>query len=130
MPLAIDTSDPVNPCYREGVTVCTGDHTNNIFWREGAPGYPGQCILDQMDFEQVFIVLQRVPNAGDHIRRITNNQKLLTLANEVPIAGSEQADDQKAADLINKGRGPISNTIPYYTVMFGNTGGNITGRQR
>ncbi len=123
MPLAIDNSDPIN--YVNCPTKCTGDHTNNMFWREGAPGYPGQCILDVMDFEQLFIVLQRVPNAGKHLRRITNDTAILTLAREVRLADSEQADDQRAADLINKGRGKGAGTLPFYTVLRGNLGGNI-----
>lgn len=127
MPLAIDNSDPINLTGQNGcplVSKCTGNHTNNIFWREGAVGYPGQCILDSMDFEQLFIVLQRVPHAGDHLRRITNDPVLLQFANEVKLADSELADDQKAADLLNKGCGKTG-TLPFYTVLKGNSDGSI-----
>ena len=127
IPLAVDNSDPINTTGINGcplVSVCTGDHSNNIFWREGAPGYPGQCILDSMDFEQLFVVLQRVPQAAEHLRRITSDQRLLKFANEVPLADSELADDQKAADLINKGRGNTG-TLPFYTVLRGNSDGTI-----
>ena len=122
-PLAIDNSDPINQ--PNCPTKCTGDHTNNMFWREGAPGFPGQCILDQMDFEQLFVVLQRVPSAAEHLRRITSDEKLLTLAREVKLADSELADDQKAADMVNKGRGTGAGTLPFYTVLRGNSDGSI-----
>lgn len=125
-PLAIDNSDPINK--PNCPTKCTGDHTNNIFWREGAPGFPGQCILDQMDFEQLFVVLQRVPQAAADLRRITNDPKLLTLANTIPLSVSYQEDDQRAANMINKGRGTGAGTLPYYTVLRGNVGGNVLGK--
>lgn len=121
-PLAIDNSDPVTPpgC----CTACTGDHQNNMFWREGAPGYPGHCLLDQMDYMQVFVALQRIPKAREDLLRITDNKKLIRLAKTTRLSESYQADDQRVADRIN------ANTLPFYTVMYGNTGGNVTGRPR
>ncbi len=123
IPFSIDNSDQINPC--PSVSKCTGNHVDNMFWREGAPGYPGQCILDQMDFEQLFLVLSRVPLAGDHLRRITNDPVLIRLANETKLTIPEQADNQRAADMINKGRGTGAGTLPYYTVLRGNSGGDI-----
>jgi len=117
-----NNSDEVNPY--PGTTVCNGQTQGNIFWRRGAPGYPGQCILDQMDFEQLISVLQRVPNAAEHLRRITNDPKLLQLANEVPLISPESDELQKSAKLINHGI-PGANTLPYYTVIRGNSGGDI-----
>ena len=131
MPLAIDNSDPINPtsdCFGF-VSKCTGNHSNNMFWREGAPGYPGQCILDQMDFEQLFLVLSRVPTAGEHLIRITNDPVLLRLARETKLGIPEYEDDQRAADMINKGKGTGAGTLPYYTVIGGNVDGSIIGKK-
>ncbi len=126
--LAIDNSDPVNPT-PNCCTKCTGDHTNNVFWRTGAPGFPGKCILDELDFAQLFLVLERYPGAKKDLLRITDDPVLIQLANETKPAGTELEDDQKAADMINKGRGKGPGTLPYYTIMHGNTDGSITGRR-
>ncbi len=109
----------INPCY-QSCTVCTGNHFENIFWRMGAPGFPGQCILDQMTYDQLYAVIQRVPIAREHLERITSDPKILRFARETPTLISEQEDDNRAADMINKGGSTGANTLPFYTSLRGN----------
>jgi hypothetical protein len=61
-------------------TLCTGDTSNNIFFVPRAPGFPGRCVLDELTFEQVESVLQRVPCAKKDLMRITDDPILLAMA--------------------------------------------------
>ena len=121
----IDMEDPVNPRPYECGSICTGDNTNNMFWRPGAEGFPGQCILDEMTFGQVFAVLQRHPQAADHLRRITDNETLLMMANNVKLVESEIVSNQRVMDRIN----PNPVTGAYYRLLRGNLDGT-PGRGR
>jgi hypothetical protein len=116
-------SDPVNP-YPSTQTVCNGDNTNNMFWRPGAEGFPGQCILDEMTYGQVFAVLQRHPKAAEHLLRITDDETLVAMANTVPLIESEIVSNQKVVDRLN-----ANTTTRYYTLFRGNIDGT-PGRGR
>lgn len=111
---SISLEDNVNDNYQT-CTVCTGSTANNIFFVDG------QCRLDQMTYEQVWLVLKRVPGAADHLRRITSDPKLIRMANETKTLAQDQAEEQAAHDRINKG----PNSLPFYTVLRGNSGGGF-----
>ena len=119
-------SDPVNPHPATCGSVCTGDHTNNMWWRPGAEGFPGQCILDEMTFGQVYAVLQRHPRADEHLLRITQDETLVTMANNVPLVESEIVSNEVATRRIN-----ANTTTKYYTLFRGNVDGTPgPGRSR
>lgn len=100
-------------------TICTGNTADNIWFEPGPPGFPGKCKLDLMTYEQVYRVLQTVPCAKEHLLRITTDKCLLRLANTTKLIVPPQEDNWHAAKIIN------DNTLPYYTVLRGNVGGNV-----
>lgn len=104
--------DDVNPCYQT-CTVCTGDKANNIWYVNG------QCRLDQLTYAQVYYILQKVPRAKEDLIRITNDPNLIRLANETKPINQDEIDDRRAEKLIN------GNTLPFYTVLRGNTDGSV-----
>lgn len=114
-------SDDVNP-EKGKCTVCDGDRTDNIWFEPGPPGFPGRCILDELTFEQVYYVLQRVPQAKPDLLRITSDPVLIQLANDSRLITDEIESGQKATDLINR-----QGTLPFYTLMRGNLDGSIIG---
>ncbi len=117
----ISMSDDVNPERGSGkCTVCDGDKTDNIWFQPGPPGFPGRCILDELTFEQVYYVLQRVPQAKPDLLRITSDPVLIQLANDSRLVTDEIESNQKAADMINK-----QGTLPFYTLMRGVIDGSI-----
>ena len=99
-------------------TVCDGDTSNNIWFQPGPPGYPGKCKLDLMTYGQVHRVLQRVPCAKRDLLRITTDQCLIRLANTTPLIVPPQEDNRVAQQRL------LRNSLPYYTVLRGNTGGD------
>lgn len=109
----VDMNDDVNP-NPQSCTVCTGDTANNIFFVNG------RCKLDQMTYEQVYFLLQRVPRAKADLMRVTNDPTLLSLAREARPSNQDQLDDQRAQKIIN------GNTLPMYNVFKGNPNGNVT----
>lgn len=116
-----DMEQEVNP-NKNCCTVCSGgpeDNKKNIWFQCRAPGFAGRCILDEMTYQQVYDVLLRSPSASRDLQRITKDPKLLSLAREVKLEMTDQEDAEQAAKLIN------ANSLPYYTVMRGNTGGDI-----
>ena len=104
--------DDVNPNYQT-CTVCNGDTTNNV-WFAG-----GKCKLDQLTFEQVYFVLQKNPKAKADLLRITTDPTLIQLANETRPINQDAIDDRRAEKIIN------GNTLPFYTVLRGNTDGSV-----
>lgn len=98
-------------------TVCTGDTECNIWFEPGPPGYPGKCKLDLMTYEQVHRVLQRVPYAKAQLLKITSDECLIRLANNTKLIVPPQEASQLVERRLN------ANTIPYYTVLRGNTDG-------
>lgn len=104
--------DRVNENYQK-CSVCTGDKTDNVWYVNG------QCRLDQLTYDEVAYVLAKNPKSRGDLLRITNDPRLIRLANEVRPANQEQIDDQRAAKLIN------SNTLPFYNVLRGNLDGSI-----
>lgn len=100
-----------------GCTVCTGSTSGNIWFQPGPPGYPGKCKLDLMTYEQVFRVLQRVPCAKAHLLRITTDECLVRLANHTKLVMPPQEASQMVERRLN------ANSLPYYTVLRGNTDG-------
>jgi hypothetical protein len=111
-------SEPVNP-RPNCCSVCTGDTSCNIWFEPGPPGFPGKCKLDLLTYDQVYAVLQRVPQAKADLMRITNDPCLLALARETSLIEPQADDDQRAADRIN------ANPLPYYTFFRGNIYGDI-----
>lgn len=109
--------DKVNPDW-PATSLCTGDRTNNIWFKPGPPGFQGQCKLDTMTYDQVIAVLERVPCAKRDLLRITNDVCLVRLANEVKLVEPVQESNQRVQDRLNR------NSLPYYTVFRGNTGGD------
>lgn len=113
-----DMQECVNPD-KNCCTKCTGDTKCNIWFTLRAPGFPGRCVLDEMTYDEVFDVLRRNPNAADDLMRITNDPKLLSLAREVKLSQTDQDDAEQAAKRLNQ------NTLPYYTVLRGNSDGTV-----
>lgn len=100
-------------------TLCTGETADNMFFRQGPPGYPGKCLLDELTYDQVYFILQRVPQAKSHLERITRDPKLLELARTTPLIMSDiEADDISRRRL-------DANSLPYYTLLKGNLGGGF-----
>mgnify|MGYP001298665663 CR=1 FL=1 len=118
-PYGVVLEQDVNP-NKNRCTMCSGDTSNNIWFQPGPPGYPGKCKLDEMTFEQVWIVLLRVPQAKKDLLRITENADLLTLASQTSLIQDPIEDDKKVDYLINK-----QNTLPYYTLLRGNIDGSV-----
>jgi hypothetical protein len=120
----IDMSDPVNPHPSCGSMCGLGDHSGNMWWRPGAEGFPGQCILDELTFGQVFAVLQRHPQAADQLRQITTNETLLMMASNVRLIESEIVSNERVTRKLN-----ANTTTRYYTLFRGNVDGT-PGRGR
>lgn len=108
----LNMGDDVNPD-PHGCTVCTGDTKENIFFVEG------RCKLDQMTYDQVYFLLQRVPRAKDDLVRITRDPTLLLLARDARPSNQDDIDSRRMEKLIN------GNSIPLYTALKGNPTGNI-----
>lgn len=115
--LDIDFTAACNPNPR--CTLCTKDKINNIFCVPRAPGYPPRCILDEMTYEQVYEVLQRVPGAKRDLIKITDDPILLKLAETTRL----RTPPQDAADRLQKKMN--ANSLPFYTVMRGNFDGHV-----
>jgi hypothetical protein len=98
-------------------TVCNGDTECNIWFEPGPPGHAGKCKLDLMTYEQVHAVLSRYPCAKAHLLRITSDPCLIRLANTTKLRMAEIESNKMCTDRIN------ANTLPYYTVLRGNTDG-------
>jgi hypothetical protein len=108
--------DPVNPDPAH-CTLATGDTTNNIFFVPRAPGYPPRCVLDELTYEQVAIILQRVPCAKADLMRITDDQILLEMARDSRLIESPLDEDERMRKKMHE------NTLPIYTVLNGNFDG-------
>lgn len=121
----LDMLDPVNPHPSCG-SICNGNTENNMFWRPGAEGYPGTCILDEMTYEQVWAVLRRHPWAKRDLLAITDDETLVAMANSVELVESEIEFNKKATDRLN-----ANTTTRYYTLFRGNVDGTPgPGRSR
>jgi hypothetical protein len=103
--------EDVNP-NKNCCTVCTGDKTDNVWYVNG------KCKLDELTYEQVWIVLLRNPNAKADLQRITSDPTLLQLAANTSLIQDEIESDQQAAKRIN---GPA----PYFYAIKGNIAGSI-----
>jgi hypothetical protein len=113
---------PINPNHN-CCTKCTGSTANNMFWQPGPPGYPGKCKLDLMTYGQLFAVLTRTPQARKDLLAITDDPTLVALANTTPVTESDWEDGARVMKRLG------ANSLPYYYVMRGNTGGDV-GRSR
>jgi len=114
--IPMDMQDVVN-ANPYSSTVCDRNTSNNIWFQSDQPGFPGRCKLDLLTYSQVHRVLQRVPRAKRDLLNITTNQNLIRLANTTPIIIPPQEDNLKAQRSI------LKNSLPYYTVLKGNTDG-------
>lgn len=103
------------PCNKTLESLCTGNKVNNIWYQ------CGQCKLDNLTFEQVEFVLQRNPDAKKDLMRITSDPDLLELARDTKLMADPLEDNKVPYDLINNPK----TTLPYYTIMRGNTDGSI-----
>lgn len=119
----INEFDELNEC--KEISLCNGDRTDNMFWRLGAPGYPGKCILDEMNFGQLQRILSRNPLAQEHLARITDSPIIRKFASETPMTMSEADDSQQFSDRINKKDGRGADTLPFYTVFKGTFYGSL-----
>lgn len=108
-----DPEQPVNP-NPNFLTLCTGDRKDNVFYEPGQPGYPGRRVLDELTFEQVYLVLLRVPKAKADLMRITDDPSLLAMARESRIAEDPIDEDEKIRKRLT------ANSLPMYTVFKGN----------
>jgi hypothetical protein len=113
----IELSENVNPCRGKCTVGDLHDVKDNIWFQPQAPGAIGRCILDEMTYEQVYLVLERYPLAKRDMYRITTNPHLIRLANTVQLMVNEHEDNQIVVDRFNRG------TLPYYTLFRGNTDG-------
>jgi len=113
-------SDNVNDNYQY-CTVCDGDKSDscNIWYVDGV------CKLDQLTYDQVWLILERIPRAKQDLLNITTDPTLRSLANDSHLISDEIESDKAASDLINKGRGTGAGTLPFYTVIRGNSDGSI-----
>jgi hypothetical protein len=113
-------TDDVNPIYQV-CSVCDGDKSDpcNVWYVNGV------CKLDQLTYDQVWAVLERVPRAKADLMKITTDPTLLSLARDAKLVSDEIESDEAASDLINKGRGSGAGTLPYYTLIKGNSDGSI-----
>lgn len=119
----VDVCQPVNP-EPNCTTKCNLNRTNNMWFVPDNPGFDCKCKLDNMTYGQVIRVLETVPYSAKQLMAITDDQCLLMLARTVKIIVPEQEDDAIAEKRINR------NTLPYYTVFRGNTGGDPGRRTR
>lgn len=110
--------DPVNRTPYE-TTVANLDRSNNMFWREGPPGFPGSSPLDLMTYGQVAYILRRNPRAKADLLRITDDRCLVLLANSIALSIPDDVDNQIAVDRLQ------ANSLPFYTVFKGNPGGML-----
>ena len=115
----VDFDEDVNPNKNE-CTTCTGDTRNNIWFVPRAPGFPGRCVLDELTYDGVYTVLLRNPNAARDLARVTSEPKLQALAREVKLVVDSKEDGEASAKLLN------ANSLPFYTVLRGNSDGSIT----
>lgn len=117
---SITMTDDVNPNYQT-CTVCDGDKSDpcNVWYVNGI------CKLDQLTYDQVWCVLERVPRAKTDLMKITKDPTLLSLARDSILVSDDIECDKAASDLINKGRAPGAGTLPYYTLFRGNSDGSI-----
>ncbi len=121
---AVDPCAPVNPGWPQCPTKCNGDTRDNIWMVSDQPGYDCKCKLDVMTYEQVIEVLERVPYANVQLAKITDDECLLRLAREIKLRIPVQEDNQIAVSRLTK------NTLPFYTLFRGNTGGDAGRRRR
>jgi hypothetical protein len=85
-PEALGDLNTVPECGDETCTFCDGDLRDNV-WIEGGnreTGEGGVCLLNTMTEDQIVYVLQRDEKARADLKRVTTNEYLLRLANEVP----------------------------------------------
>jgi hypothetical protein len=114
--------DPVNPNPGQ-CTLCTGDTRDNIFFTPRAPGFAGRCILDEMTYEQVELVLLRSPRAKGDLLRITSNPTLVTMARNSRLVENPADDNENMRKRLH------ANSLPFYTLFKGNQDGTPTGRR-
>lgn len=121
-PCRRDPNDQYDPGLRvnpdpNNCTLCTGNTSNNIFYVPRAPGYPWRCVLDELTYEQVSLVLQRVPGAKEDLMRITDDPILLALARDSRLVGSDLDESEQVRKRLHE------NSLPMYTVLKGNFDG-------
>lgn len=104
-----------NPYY---TTVCTGNPVNNMWAEKLNTGYGYRCRLDLMTYEEVWIVLTRVPKAKEDLLKITNDPCLIKLANETKLLVPEKEENDQLQHKMN-------NSLPYYRLFRGNIDGSI-----
>lgn len=130
-----DNNCPITPCRRDpdqeydpeaGVnpdpnncTLCTGDTSDNMFFVPRAPGYPPKCVLDELTYSQVLILLQRVPRAKPDLMRITDDPILLRMARESRLVEDPIEENERMRKKLH------ANSLPMYTVLKGNIDGSI-----
>ena len=95
---------------------CDGDRVNNC-WIEGgnpATGEGGVCLLDNLTDAQVIYIIERDEKAREDLKRVTTDENLLFLANNVPrLPTSDYATE------VMREQNKNSDTIPYYSVFRG-----------
>jgi hypothetical protein len=100
-------------------TLCTGDTSDNIFFVPRAPGYPPKCVLDELTYSQVWILLQRVPKAKSDLLRITDDPILVRMAESSKLVESPHDEDERMRKKLHE------NSLPMYTVLKGNIDGSL-----
>lgn len=106
-------------CNTRNKTLCTKCHKDNMWWRPGAPGYGGQCTLDQLNIDQIYFVLQRVPNAARDLLKITDDPKLVFMAHNTKLIVPDHEDSDISMRTIN------GNSLPYFKLFKGRIGGGF-----
>ncbi len=112
--LELDVNPDKNTC-----TVCSLNTQDNIWFVPRAPGFPGRCILDELTYADVYWVLMKNPKAAEDLKKITEDPTLLKLANEVKLVEYPMKDSDEVQKRLN------ANSIPFYTVLRGNSDGTI-----
>lgn len=108
----------VNP-EKNCCTMCDLDIVDNVWFQPGPPGFLGKCKLDELTFGQVYMVLQRNPNAKADLLRVSSNRALRILASQSQLITDPLDDDRNAQKRID------ANSLPFYTQMRGNIDGSI-----
>ena len=96
-------------------TYCDLNRANNV-WVEGVVDLPngknGICMLDTMTADQVIYVLKHDPKAREDLKKVTSDQTLLGLLEDVPLLSSAQPADQQTRASARSG-------MTYYSVFKG-----------
>jgi hypothetical protein len=74
-------------------------------------------VLDELTYEQVASVIQRVPGAKEDLMRITDDPILLAMARDLELVEDPIDENERIRKRLH------ANSLPMYTVLKGNIDG-------